>query len=78
MPYTCIMARTTIDLDREKLELARRALGTKRPSETVNAALAEVARRSALADFDVLADIDIGTPEEIEAGRSVRGPHDVA
>ncbi len=72
MRYGCIMARTTIDLDREKLELARRALGTKRPSETVNAALGEVARRSALAGFDVLEDIEIGTPEEIEAGRSAR------
>jgi hypothetical protein len=38
----------------------------------VNEALREVARRSALADFDVLRDIE-GTPDEVEFGRRSRG-----
>ncbi len=67
------MARTTIDVDRDRLEMARQALGTKGLSETVNAALAEAARRSALADFAVR-DLDIGTPADIEAGRADRDP----
>jgi Arc/MetJ family transcription regulator len=66
------MARTTVDLDEAALAAARAALGTSGLSATVNAALREVARRSALADFDVLRDID-GTPAEVEAGRNRRG-----
>lgn len=69
MPYACIMARTTIDIDRRQLRLAGQALGTTGLSETVNAALAEAARRSSLASFDVR-DLEIGTPSEIEAGRT--------
>jgi hypothetical protein len=38
---------------------------------TINSALREVARRHALADFDVLCDID-GTPDEVQAGREAR------
>jgi hypothetical protein len=33
--------------------------------------LREVARRAALADFDVLRDLD-GTPDEVKAGRESR------
>jgi len=68
------MARTTVDVDEVALSAAQVALGTSGLSLTVNTALREVARRSALADFDVLRDID-GTPEEVESGREDRdGP----
>jgi len=62
------MTRTTVDVDDRALDAARRELGTKGLSETVNAALREAARRRALASFDVVRDVD-GTPEEIAAGR---------
>jgi Arc/MetJ family transcription regulator len=65
------MARTTVDVDERALEAARAELGTKGLSATVNAALREVARRRALAGFDVVRDID-GTPEEVEANRRER------
>ena len=64
--------RTTVDVDQAALAAAQAALGTEGLSATVNAALHEVARRSALADFDVLRDID-GTPSEVESGRQGRG-----
>jgi hypothetical protein len=67
------MARTTVDIDRYALDLARDELGTKSLSATVNAALLAVGRRRALAGFDVTRDID-GTPEEVEAGRRERFP----
>jgi Arc/MetJ family transcription regulator len=62
------MTRTTVDVDERALEAARRELGTKGLSETVNAALRDAARRRTLKGFDVLRDVD-GTPEEIAAGR---------
>jgi Arc/MetJ family transcription regulator len=65
------MARTTVDVDETALSAAQAALGTNGLSETVNTALREVARRSVLADFDVLRDID-GTPEQVESGREGR------
>ncbi len=67
-----LMARTTVDLDQAALTAAQAALGTRGLSATVNSALREVARRSALADFDVLRDID-GTPGEVGSGREARG-----
>jgi len=67
-----IMARTTVDVDEAALTAAQAALGTRGLSVTVNTALREVARRSALADFDVLRDIN-GTPAEVESGRKGRG-----
>jgi Arc/MetJ family transcription regulator len=67
-----LMARTTIDVDEAALSAAQAALGTDGLSVTVNTALREVARRSVLADFDVLRDID-GTPEEVQSGREGRG-----
>jgi Arc/MetJ family transcription regulator len=66
------MSRTTVDVDIDALEAARIQLGTKGLSATVNAALREVGRRRALADFDVLRDID-GTPVEVENNRRDRG-----
>jgi len=65
------MARTTIDVDPDALDAARRELGTKGLSTTVNAALREVGRRRALAGFDVLRDID-GTSAEVHANRRER------
>lgn len=66
------MSRTTVDVDDAALQAAQAALGTEGLSATVNAALRDVARRSALAEFDVLRDID-GTPADVAAGREVRG-----
>ena len=62
------MTRTTVDVDDLALDAARRELGTKGLSETVNAALRDAARRRALKGFDVVRDMD-GTPHEVAAGR---------
>lgn len=62
------MARTTVDLDERALDAARRQLGTKGLSETVNAALRDAARRRVLKGFDVVRDVD-GTPQDVAAGR---------
>ncbi len=66
------MARTTVDVDHAALVAAQAALGTRGLSATVNTALREVARRSVLADFDVVRDIE-GTPADVESGRESRG-----
>ena len=58
-------------VDERALEAARAALGTRGLSATVNAALRDAARRRALAEFDVVRDID-GTPDEVEANRAER------
>lgn len=70
------MPRTTVNIDAEALDRARDALGTEGTSQTVNEALREVRRRKDLADFDVLRDIEIGTPEEVAANRTSRIPHE--
>lgn len=62
------MTRTTVDVDERALAAARRELGTKGLSDTVNAALRETARRRVLQGFDVRRDID-GTPREVREGR---------
>ena len=62
------MTRTTVDVDDRALDAARRELGTKGLSETVNAALREAARRRVLRAFDVVRDVD-GTPQEVAEGR---------
>lgn len=62
------MTRTTVDVDDRALAAARRELGTKGLSETVNAALREATRRRVFRDFDVRRDID-GTPQEVREGR---------
>lgn len=71
------VARTTVDIDERALASARAQLGTSGLSATVNAALRDVARRHALAGFDVLRDID-GTPAEVEANRRERFPEAAA
>jgi hypothetical protein len=65
------MTRTTVDVDRRALEAARIELGTRGLSATINAALREVGRRRALAEFDVAHDVD-GTPAQVEANRRER------
>jgi hypothetical protein len=67
------VARTTVDIDLDALAAARAVLGAGSLSATVNAALRDVARRSALMDFDVQRDID-GSPAEVEVGREDREP----
>jgi Arc/MetJ family transcription regulator len=62
------MARTTVDVDQQALDAARRELGTNGLSDTVNAALRDAARRPVLKGFDVVRDVD-GTPQEVAAGR---------
>jgi Arc/MetJ family transcription regulator len=62
------MTRTTVDVDDRALAAARRELGTKGLSDTVNAALREATRRRVLSEFDVRRDID-GTPKEVREGR---------
>ena len=62
------MARTTVNIDERALRGARALLGTSGLSDTINAALREVNRRSTLREFDVVRDID-GTPGEVDAGR---------
>lgn len=62
------MTRTTVDVDEQALAAARRELGTKGLSETVNAALREAARKRVLQGFDVRRDVD-GTPEQVQQGR---------
>jgi Arc/MetJ family transcription regulator len=62
------MTRTTVDVDGRALAAARRELGTKGLSDTVNAALREATRRRVLQGFDVRRDID-GTPQEVREGR---------
>jgi Arc/MetJ family transcription regulator len=66
------MPRTTVDVDNAALAAAQAALGTHGLSATINSALREVARRHALADFDVLRDVD-GSPDEVQSGRTARG-----
>ncbi|MGH4027237.1 MAG: type II toxin-antitoxin system VapB family antitoxin [Pseudonocardiaceae bacterium] len=47
------MARTTVTLDDDLIEDARRLLGTSGISETVNAALMVAIRQARLAAFDI-------------------------
>jgi hypothetical protein len=56
-----LMTRITVDVDARALVAARRVLGTKGLSETVNVALREATRRRVLQGFDVRRDI-YGTP----------------
>ena len=59
------MSRTTVSLDDDLLQDARRLLGTSGISDTVNAALAVAVQQGRLAAFDVrrfeITDDDIAT-----------------
>jgi hypothetical protein len=62
--------RTTVNIDDASLHAAREALGTVGLTETVNRALAEVARQARLRSFDVR-QFDV-TDEDIASGRADR------
>lgn len=62
--------RTTVNVDQTLVETARRALKTKGVSDTVNAALAYVSKRTKLKAFDVRV-FDV-TDEDIVASRADR------
>ncbi len=67
--------RTTIEIDREAFEGARRELGTRGYRDTVNGALNEVVRRAALrrgADLIRSGELNLATPEDIEELRRPR------
>jgi Arc/MetJ family transcription regulator len=64
------MARTTVNVDDKLLRDAKKALGTRGLTETINAAMEDVVRRAARADFTVL-DFDI-TGDDLAAARSDR------
>ncbi|MGH2772733.1 MAG: type II toxin-antitoxin system VapB family antitoxin [Actinomycetota bacterium] len=62
--------RTTINLDESLVDSAKAALRTRGLSETVNAALAFVARRGSLRRFDIRA-FDV-SEEDIATARADR------
>ncbi len=62
--------RTTVNVDDASLKAAKEALGTVGLTETVNEALAEVARQARLRSFDVR-DFDL-TDDDLAASRAAR------
>jgi len=62
------VVRTTVNIDETLLAEAKGALGTEGLTETINAAMAEVARRRRLNDFSVR-DFDITDVELADARR---------
>ncbi len=69
--------RTTLVLDREELENARRALGTRTARDTVNQALREVNRQAGLrraAGLVRQGGLDIVEPQDLVALRGQAGP----
>jgi Arc/MetJ family transcription regulator len=67
--------RTTVDIEVDAYEEARRLLGTRGYRDTVNGALREVARIAALrhaADLIRKGGLNLATPEDIEAMRRPR------
>lgn len=69
--------RTTIDIDVDAFGRARELLGTRGYKDTVNAALREVERRTALrrgAQLIREGGLELATPEEIDQMRAQRPP----
>lgn len=62
------MVRTTVNIDETLLAEAKEALGTEGLTETINAAMADVARRRRLSDFSVR-EFDITDAELTDARR---------
>jgi len=62
--------RTTVNIDPELVETARKTLNTNGLSETINAALEDVSRRARLQQFDVRA-FDV-TDKDISSARKER------
>jgi len=66
---------TTIDLDMDLVEEASRALGTKKVTETVHAALDEVVRRrQRLALVDFVPAVDLGDLDRMRSHRFAEAP----
>ena len=68
--------RTTIDLDLDKLDLAREELGTTTIRETVDRALDEVVRRAGLRELAEMVragTLNVPSPEQLAEMR--RNPH---
>lgn len=60
--------RTTVDLDLDELELAKKALGTRTARDTINSALRDVNRRARLqraAKLVMDGALDVPTPDEL-------------
>jgi hypothetical protein len=67
--------RTTVDIDIEAYDEARRALGTRGYRDTINEALREVTRVAALrrgADLIRSGGLDLVTPDDLAQLRKVR------
>jgi Arc/MetJ family transcription regulator len=70
-----VIQRTTVEIDMTELDAAKEILGTGTIRDTVNTALREVRRRSALAKAAALIErggFDIVEPEGLTALRRVR------
>jgi len=70
-----MLRHTNIDLDTQLVEEAAELLGTRRMSDTVNAALSEVigrTHRRRLAQLDLFDDVE---PAEFESLRRPRAAH---
>ena len=68
--------RTTVDLEVEAFERARRVLGTRGYRDTINQALREVGRRAALrraADLIREGGMNLAAPEDLPELRKPRG-----
>ena len=67
--------RTTVDIELDAYEQARRALGTRGYRDTINEALREVGRRAALrraAELVREGGLNLITPDELAAIRAPR------
>jgi Arc/MetJ family transcription regulator len=68
--------RTTVDIELDAYEEARRELGTRGYRDTINQALREIGRQAALrrgANAIRQGNLDLVTPEELAQMRRVRG-----
>lgn len=75
MPRAHATHRTTIEIDRDAFDEARRELGTRGYRDTVNGALRDVVRRAALrrgAELIRSGDFDVATPEDLAELRKPR------
>jgi Arc/MetJ family transcription regulator len=67
--------RTTVDVDVTELAAAKKTLGTRTTRDTINGALRQVNRHARLARSAALiaaGDLDVISPDELEALRQVK------
>lgn len=67
--------RTTVDIDLRELDAAKKTLGTRTTRDTINSALRRVNRHARLARSAALiaaGELDVISPEELDALRQVR------